>query len=228
VASSDASLAGESVTHARRRDVTLIITGLVLAVVASLVAASGVPAIEASVFHLINDLPDGLRGPMWVLQLAGLLLTPVVVAIVALVFRRWWLALALVLIVPIKLFVEKQIIKQLVARSRPATSICDGDLDCGNFRDVPIRGDSFVSGHAIVAWAIATLVAPFLPRWGAITVYALAVLNSVARVYLGAHNPLDVVGGAGAGIVIGAGLHLLVTELSARTRRGPADAPVNP
>ncbi|MGH9117639.1 MAG: hypothetical protein ACRD0A_07090 [Acidimicrobiales bacterium] len=37
------------------------------------------------------------------------------------------------------------------------------------------------------------------------------MLNSVARIYLGAH-PLDVIGGAGAGIVLGAGLHLLVVR----------------
>jgi membrane-associated phospholipid phosphatase len=206
-----------------RRDAVLIVVGVAIVVVSSLIAATDdVPGFEAWLFHAVNDLPDALRWPMWVFQLPGLLLVPVVAAVVALAFRRWWLALALVLIVPLKLFVEKQIIKRLVSRQRPATSICDGDLDCGNFRDTPIRGDSFVSGHAIIAWAIATLVAPFLPRWAAVTVYALAALNSAARVYLGAHNVLDVVGGAGAGIVLGAGLHLLVSAVAGRSRRASA------
>ena len=44
---------------------------------------------EASIFHAINDLPDWLYAPMWVFQLAGLLLVPLVVAVVAAVFRRW-------------------------------------------------------------------------------------------------------------------------------------------
>jgi undecaprenyl-diphosphatase len=34
-------------------------------------------------------------------------------------------------------------------------------------------------------------------------VWTLAALNGVARVYLGAHNPLDVVCGAGVGVALG-------------------------
>jgi undecaprenyl-diphosphatase len=207
----------------RRGDLLLIGAGLAIVVLASLVAATGdVPGLEADAFHVVNGLPDWLRWPMWLFQLPGLLLVPLVAAVVALAFRKWWLALALVLVIPLKLFVEKQVIKALVERPRPATSICQGDLDCGNFRDVPTRGNSFVSGHAIIAWAIATLVAPYLPRWGAMAAYAIAALNSIARVYLGAHNPLDVIGGAGAGIVLGAGLHLLVRLASGSPGEGSA------
>ena len=46
------------------------------------------------------------------------------VAVVALVLRRWRLALALVLLVPAKLVVEHLVVKQLVERERPGTTIC--------------------------------------------------------------------------------------------------------
>ena len=39
-------------------------------------------------------------------------------------------------------------------------------------------------------------------------VYTLAALNGVARIYLGAHNPLDIVGGAGLGVTIAGALNL--------------------
>jgi membrane-associated phospholipid phosphatase len=71
-------------------------------------------------------------------------------------------------------------------------------------------GLSFVSGHAIITFAIAGLLALVLPRRWAVLAFVLASLNAVARVYLGAHNPLDVVGGAAIGLAIAAALDLVL------------------
>ena len=181
-----------------------------IATACGVVASSGeVPDWEEAIFHAINDLPDWLEAPMWVFQLAGLLFVPLVVAVGAAAFRRWRLAAALVVFVPLKLIIEKLVVKQLVERERPGTTICgapdDFDESCGNFRgDVPLDGLSFVSGHAIIAWGVATLLWPVLPgRWRWLPV-VIASLNAIARVYLGAHNPLDVIGGGAVGVAIGA------------------------
>ena len=218
----------------QRTWITVGAVAVAIAVIAGLVASGGtVPGWEQSIFHAINDLPDWLEAPMWVFQLAGLLLVPLTVAVAAAVFKQWWLAIALVVFIPLKLFVEKGIVKQLVERERPGTTICGYDADdagdagafdpsCGNFRgDVPLEGLSFVSGHAIIAWGIAALLWTVLPgRWRWVPV-AIATLNAIARVYLGAHNPLDVVGGGAIGVAIAA---VLVLAAGLIRQRRPSDS----
>ena len=173
-----------------------LLGGTAVAIVSGVIASNGkVAGWEQAIFHGINGLPDWLRPAMWVFQLAGLLLVPLVVAVGALAFRRYRLAIALLAFIPLKLLIEKGVVKNLVERERPATTICHLDLSCGHFRDVPLESLSFVSGHAIISWGVATLLYPYLPgRWRWLP-FLIAALNAIARVYLGAHNPLDVVPG---------------------------------
>jgi membrane-associated phospholipid phosphatase len=52
----------------------------------------------------------------------------------------------------------------------------------------------------------------------------LATLNAVARVYLGAHNPLDVLGGAAVGLAIAAVLDLVLDVARDRGGSRPGQA----
>jgi undecaprenyl-diphosphatase len=92
--------------------------------------------------------------------------------------------------------------EQLVERERPYLTVCDGDPTCANFRDAPTSGLSFVSGHAVISWGVAGLLWPYLPRGWRWVPVVVAVLNSIARVYLGAHNPLDVIAGGAVGFAV--------------------------
>ena len=184
----------------------IALVGVALTVLSSLAARDGaVSAPERSVFEAINGLPDWLDRPMWAFQLLGVLVAPVLIAVVLLVLRRWRPALALLLLVPLKLVAERQVLKQLVERQRPGQTETNPIL-----RDVPPAGLSFPSGHAIVAAATLVILWPYLGRTGRIIATLLAVGVGVARIYLGAHNPLDVVAGAGLGLILGALLTLVV------------------
>jgi len=188
--------------------------GLLLTVGCCLIAAGGqVSGWERALFRAVNGLPGWLNRPMWLMQLAGVIATPVLLAAGAALWRRWRLAAALLLLAPLKLVVELDVIKRLVERGRP------GENEPGAIlRGVPPAGLSFPSGHAIVVFGIAVLLAPYLRgRWRAL-VFGLAALACVARVYLGAHNPLDVVAGAGAGLVLGGLLTLLLGVRGRRQR----------
>jgi undecaprenyl-diphosphatase len=206
----------------RRFDLwTALAAGIATALVAWAVSGGTVGSFERSVFHVVNGWPDSLRPVMYVFQLLGVLGAPLVVAVVALVLRQWRLALGLVLLVPVKLLVEMNVLKGAVHRERPGTTVPHAVL-----RNVPSAGDSFPSGHAIIAFGMVALLAPYLRhRWQLLLVVALAVLNSLARVYLGAHNPLDVIGGAFAGIAIGALLNFAI-GVPARDRAARQRAPV--
>jgi undecaprenyl-diphosphatase len=184
----------------------------VFALCAVVVADGRVGPAERAAFHVVNGLPDWLYLPMLLFQYLGVLVVPLVVAAGALAFRRWRLAAALVLVVPLKLATER-VAKLLVERERPGTTVPDAIL-----HGVPSAGLSFTSGHAIITFAIAGLLVLVLPRRWGIVAFVLATLNAVARVYLGAHNPLDVVGGAAIGLAIAAVLDLALDV--ARDRGG--------
>jgi membrane-associated phospholipid phosphatase len=204
-----------------RRDVVVLVASLAVFAACALVVADGrVGSVERAVFDAVNRLPDWLYGPMLLFQYLGVLAMPLVVAAGALAWRRWRLAGALVLVVPLKLALER-VAKLLVERERPGTTVPDAIL-----RGVPSAGLSFTSGHAIITFAIAGLLVLVLPRRWGILAFVLATCNAVARVYLGAHNPLDVVGGAAIGLAIAAGLDLVLDVARDRggSRRGQAAA----
>ena len=196
-----------------RRDVVVIVASLAVFAICAVVASDGqVGPVERALFRAVNGLPDWLYRPMLAFQYLGVLAMPLVVAVGALALRRWRLAAALVLVVPFKLALER-VVKLLVQRERPGTTVPDAIL-----RGVHSAGLSFVSGHAIITFAIAGLLALVLPRRWGVVAFVLATLNAVARVYLGAHNPLDVVGGAAVGLAVAAVLDLVLDV--ARDRGG--------
>jgi membrane-associated phospholipid phosphatase len=199
-----------------RRDAIVLVASLAVFAVCAVVAADGrVGRVERAAFHAVNGLPDWLYQPMLLFQYLGVLAMPLVVAVGALALRRWRLAAALVLVVPLKLALER-VVKLLVQRERPGTTVPDAIL-----RRVHAAGLSFVSGHAIITFAIAGLLALVLPRRWAVLGFVLASLNAIARVYLGAHNPLDVVGGAAVGLAIAAVLDLVLDVGRDRGRSRP-------
>ena len=175
-------------------------------IVCTVIVRDGVVSdIERDVFHAINDLPDALEPPMVGVQYLGVAVIPFVVAIIAAMFRRWYLVVAALLVYPLKLFVEKMVLKEIVYRGRPGSSVPDAIL-----RHAPARGPSFPSGHTIIAFAVAGILAPYLSRGWRIVAYVIATAVAFSRIYLGAHNPVDVVAGAAAGLFLAAALNLLL------------------
>jgi undecaprenyl-diphosphatase len=116
-------------------------------------------------------------------------------------------------------------VKGVASRQRPGTSIG---------RDIHIRGDvhaggeSFVSGHAVLIAALATIVSPYLPGRWKILPWAIAGMVLFTRVYVAAHNPLDVICGAGLGLAIGGLLNLAFGVPAASAPPTPVEPQADP
>lgn len=194
-------------------DAAAVVGGLAVVGLGMLAVRAGtVSAVEESVFHAVNDLPDALYPAVWPLQQLGALVLGPVVALVALALRRYRLAIAAVAVTLLKLAGER-LVKAAVSRQRPGTSIGSEVALRG---DVHLAGESFVSGHAVLVAAVAGVVTPYLHGRWKILPWVLVVAVMVGRVYVGAHNPLDVLCGAALGVAI-AGLVNLLTGARRRT-----------
>ena len=191
----------------RRDEMTALAAALIVLVLGAVVVRNGsVPGAEESLFRAVNDLPEALYPVLWPFQQLGSLVIGPIVAVVALVMRRYKLALAAVLATVAKLVVERAV-KATVTRERPGTSI---GPDINVRGDVSTAGESFVSGHAILVAALATVITPYLPpRWRPVP-WVLVALVMIGRVYVGAHNPLDVICGAALGIAVGAAINIVL------------------
>ena len=202
--SADTHVAGHFIR--RRSDAITVALGLIVVLGGMLAVRNGsVTGFEKSVFRAVNDLPQALYPALWPFQQLGTIVVGPIAAIIAALFRKFRLALALLIATVAKLGLER-VVKHLVSRERPGTSV---GSDVHLRGDVSRHGESFVSGHALLAAAIACLVVPYLKGRWKIVPWAVVGLVMVTRVYVGAHNPLDVICGAALGLALGGCLNLV-------------------
>jgi len=168
--------------------------------------------VEMRVFRAVNGLPDFLYRPLWLpMQYGNFIVGMIAGVAVGLALGEPAIAVAVVIAAFAKLAVERLIRQRMASfsavRQRPGTSE-PGAIRRGD--DVPAQGASFPSGHVILAAGISTVLSSTLgPGWVWIP-WVLAALVMLGRVYVGAHNPLDVLAGLGAGMIIGGVLDLLL------------------
>jgi len=161
---------------------------------------------EAKIFRAVNGLPDSWYPPAWaVMQMGALGAVPAAAAAA-------WLAgdgelAGRLLAAGAGTWGLAKLVKQVVRRPRPA-DLLPGIR--GRGRDP--TGLGYLSGHAGVA---AALGAAALPRFGPAgrgLILGAAAAVGLTRVYVGAHLPLDVAGGAALGLVLDAAAGLVLAS----------------
>ena len=189
----------------RPTDLIWLVAGTVVLWLCALpVHADRVGGLEDNLFRLVNDLPSVPFPVVWVpMQLGNLLVVPAAV-LAALAFRRWRLAAGLAL-AGAGVYVLAKVVKRFVERGRPSDV-----LDEVVVRGAAPHGLGFVSGHIAVVTALALVAWPWLPRWGRWAAGAAVAAVFLTRMYVGAHLPLDMIGGAALGVAVGALVRLLL------------------
>jgi membrane-associated phospholipid phosphatase len=90
-------------------------------------------------------------------------------------------------------------LKAILARQRPYTYPGEGKFFSGNW-----TAGSFPSGHATLAWTLATVMAREYPNWPMrLLMYGAATAVSTTRVTGGVHFPADVFAGSVIGFGVG-------------------------
>ncbi len=122
----------------------------------------------------------------------------------------FWIVLGIVLLIPKKTrkagiaalaalvigaLITNVALKNIVARIRPY-EVVDGL----KLLIEPQSDFSFPSGHTCASIGAAVAMYSFLEKKWGVLLLALAVLISLSRLYVGVHYPIDVIGGAIAGI----------------------------
>ena len=164
----------------------------------------GVGTVEERVFRKFNRAPDAVHVPVWVVMQSGSLAAVFVVAGQLLLGRRARVAVVTA-IAGTAVWGGVKLVKPLVGRGRPEHHL-DGVL----VRGQPQTGLGYPSGHSAVALTLALVATR--DRSPVVRIAAMAVAGATggARMYVGAHLPLDVAGGLAIGILSGRAVNAVV------------------
>lgn len=191
-----------TVPHATGARLTVIaVAASVAFAVSTAVASRGDPAQwELDVFRAINDLPDWLYFVIWPFMQYGVFVTIPIAAVIAWLLRERRLSILLA-VSGVSIYLLAKVVKRIADRGRP-----DAYLDMVHEREEFAAGSlGYTSGHAAVAATIATITVAHLPRpWREISIVLVGIV-AFGRMYVGAHLPLDLVGGIVMGVAAGTG-----------------------
>jgi membrane-associated phospholipid phosphatase len=150
-------------------------------------------------FNLRGYHPSWLDRVMWLLTQLGNMLTALLLAGLFFALNQRGLAVEVIL-GTLTLWLLVETIKVLTDRARPFL-----DLEQTRVIGWQERGRSFPSGHTAQTFFLMTVISHWfqLGLGATVALYAVAALVGFTRMYVGAHYPRDVIGGAVLGCVWG-------------------------
>jgi undecaprenyl-diphosphatase len=205
----------------------LELSGCALVLIGAAVHMDRIGRREVAAFRTINQLPDRLYPPVWLVMQSGSLAAVPLACLTALTVGRPQLAHRLAVAGTGSWLLAKAS-KRLYRRPRPSAFLPDTRR-----RGTEASGLGYSSGHAAVAAALACAAAGDLGDRARLATAVAVPVVGLCRIYVGAHLPLDVLGGVALGVAVdalseqlaqpGTGSHgwrRMVRSLSGAERRG--------
>jgi undecaprenyl-diphosphatase len=201
----------------RRRNAALAVAGFALFEGSRMLARrEGITPTEERAFRTANGAPDGWRAPVRTVMQFGTFGSVPAIAGLAFVSRRRRLAAEIAAAGTVAWLLAKAA-KPLGGRPRPGRVLEDV------VTRERIEGDlGWVSGHTAVSTTTALTLSPVVPAWARPALAGAVATTAFGRMYVGAHLPLDLVGGAGLGMMIASAMRWVGGD--ARRRDGSSDA----
>lgn len=164
---------------------------------------------EERVFRTFNDAPQQLHIPVWAVMQSGSLAGVYIVA-GALLSRGRRREAGTVAAVGTAVWGGVKALKPMIGRGRPSRHL----------GDVAVRGEAqtglgFPSGHAAVALTVGLIATHRSSGTAKALAVAGAGVTGAARMYVGAHLPLDVAGGLAIGLLSGCAANAILGPGSA-------------
>ena len=192
------------------RPVTALSVGMaavgMLALAALLAVRPRAEELQEGIVEWINDPPQPFAA---VLACTNPFLRPVPLAVITVLLLFWVFVSArtrveqhhvvrAAVVAYLVAEVLAQLLKKLAQQPRPVAVI--PGLDTHGYPREP-HGNAFPSAHTAVAVALVAALWPWMDHRQRVVGVVLAASVGMNRIYVGAHWPLDVIGGAAAGTV---------------------------
>ena len=176
-----------------------LIVGILLLVPSLYIARKHqLTGLSAQIFYFFNNLPDLFKIPSLIVTEALGAAYPIILCIAIPAFYKRFRLAWLFFVTVGGTGVVMTFFKLIAKEPRPA-ELLNGHLHA---RAIEVGLNSFPSGHAAVATAMALTLLLILPkayRWVAVL---WIVVVGVSRIYLGVHTLTDVIGGFAIGLIV--------------------------